>query len=65
MDKTFTGKADDYKVNVVKTAINDMKNDEWNLTRLQNEKGKAINIDMNLMEIILNYFEGKTISIKD
>ena len=54
---------DAYKVKVVEEAINAMNDDEYCLTRLKNDKGKAINLDVEVLDIIKSYYDGKTITI--
>lgn len=59
----YEGITDNYRCKVVSDAIKDMESDDFCLTRLQGDKGKAINIDTDLLKIIKGYFEGKTIMI--
>ena len=47
-----------YKVKVIEEAIENMNSDEYNLTRLRNDKGKAINIDVEALEVLKAYYEG-------
>ena len=49
---------DPYKVKVIREAIKNMQDDEYCLTRLRNDKGKAINLDIEVLELIAKYYEG-------
>ena len=64
MSDTYKGNKDLYKAEVVWDALKEMDKDTYNLTRLRNDKGKAINLDTNIMEIIYKYYKGKTIIIE-
>lgn len=63
MADIYRGNPNNYKAEIICNAIKEMNNDEYNLTRLKNDKGKAINIEMNLMEIIYGYYKGKVICV--
>lgn len=52
---------DDYKVTVIDAAIKDMENDEYCLTRLRGDDTKAINVDIEALEKLKAYYEGKQI----
>lgn len=54
-----------YKAQVIEDAIKEMQKDEYNLTRLHNEKGKYINIDIQLLEIMRAYYNGKEVIVND
>ncbi len=56
---------DPYKVKIITEAIESMKSDDYCLTRLWNENGHAINLNIEIMEVIKAYYEGKTIVIKE
>ena len=50
---------DDYKVRVIDAAIKDMENDEYCLTRLGGDDTKYINIDVEALNMLKTYYEGK------
>lgn len=47
---------DAYKADVIREAIDSMKMDDFNVTRLKNDNGKAINLDIEALELLLNYY---------
>ncbi len=58
---------DQYKVNMIDKAIEGMKSNDYCLTRLWSEAAysKAINLDIEILEIIKSYYEGKTIKVME
>ena len=63
MADIYRGDFDKYKEQVITEALMAMDVDKWNLTRLKNDRGRAINLDKNIMEIIKGYYQGKIIMI--
>lgn len=63
MADIYRGDSDKYKEQVITEALMAMDVDKWNLTRLKNDRGRAINLDKNIMEIIKGYYQGKIIMI--
>ena len=63
MADIYKGEPDKYKEQVITEALMAMNVDQWNLTRLKNDRGKAINLDKNIMEIIKGYYQGKVIMV--
>lgn len=55
---------DPYKVTVISEAIENMKSDEYNLTRLKNDQGKSINLDIGALELLEAYYKGCDIVVK-
>ena len=63
MADIYRGDPDKYKEQIITEALMAMDVDQWNLTRLKNDCGRAINLDSNVMEIIKGYYQGKVIMV--
>lgn len=51
---------DNYKVNVLRECLKNMKTDEYYLVRLRGDNTKGIiNLDEEAIEVLIRYYEGK------
>lgn len=65
MADIYKGNKDLYKEKVLSEALFAMDNNQWNLTRLKNDCGKAINLDPQVIKILREYYKGKIIKIEE
>ena len=63
--KKYNSDFDWYHVSILRECLEDMKQDEYCITRVKGDKTKAINLDMSAIKILIAYSEGKTIIVED
>ena len=62
---TIQGRADNYKVNILKEAQAGEYTDQYYTVRLKGDNTKSINIGYQALTLLIAYYEGKTIIVED
>ena len=54
---------DNYRKNIINDCIAAMEADEYYITRLRGDDTKAINIDLEALKLLRDYYAGKQITV--